>query len=100
MKIAKRFLLITFLAVPLFMVPKQSHAGIIGDILGLLFGNGKGQNGQGGQKKDPPPTTTSNSVPVDGGTVVLLMAGLGLGTWMLLRSKPKISEVEIATAAQ
>ena len=99
MKIAKRFLLVTFLAVPLFMVPKQSHAGIIGDILGLLFGNDHGQKDQGEKKNDPPPAT-SNSVPVDGGTVVLMMAGLGLGTWMLLRAKPKTSEVEVLTAAQ
>jgi hypothetical protein len=86
MKFVKKFVLCMIVAVPLFLVPKQSKAGIIGDFLGILFGNDH-------KKKDkdwkPAP---SNSVPLDGATIVLMAAGLGLGAKMLLGNKQRSLE--------
>ena len=89
MKLVKKIVFIAILAAPLFLVPKQSQAGILGDLLGALFG------GDHDKKKDPPKPTTSNSVPLDGATIVLMAAGLGLGTKMLLGNKRK--DVETVT---
>lgn len=105
------------MSMPLFLVPKQSHAGILGDLLHELFGNGQNQNGQGqnnnnqgqdnghdhskwGDKNDP---AASNSVPLNEGTILLVMAGLVLGTVMLLRANSKNLEIasqdgEVASA--
>jgi hypothetical protein len=82
-KIAKRFFLCFFLMAGLFLAPKQSKANILTDILSALFG------GDQNKKKDTPP---SNSVPLDGGTALLIFVGLGLGAWMLLRTKPATGE--------
>jgi hypothetical protein len=82
-KIAKRFFLCFFLMAGLFLAPKQSKANILTDIIGAIFGSDHGK------KKDPAP---SNSVPLNGGTAVLIFAGLGLGAWMLLRTKPATGE--------
>ncbi len=87
MKLVKKIAFCAIIATPLFLVPKQSHAGILGDLLGAIFGNDN-------RKKDPP-KPTSNSVPLDGATIVLMAAGLGLGTKMLLGNKRK--DVETVT---
>jgi len=88
MKLVKKIAFCAIIATPLFLVPKQSHAGILGDLLSAIFGNDH-------KKKDPPKPTTSNSVPLDGATIVLMAAGLGLGTKMLLSNKRK--DVETVT---
>jgi hypothetical protein len=86
MKFVKKFVLCMIVAVPLFLVPKQSKAGVFGDLFGFLFGNDH-------KKKDkdwkPAP---SNSVPLDGATIVLIAAGLGLGAKMLLGNKQRVLE--------
>jgi len=61
------------IATPLLLAPHKSQAGIIKDILGALFGS----------NKDKKPTTTTNSVPLNEGEILLIVAGLGLGAKML-----------------
>jgi hypothetical protein len=77
------------IATPLLLVPHQSQAGIIKDILNTLFGknnNGQGpnnnnrdndNNNRGGNK------SAANSVPLNEGQILLIIAGLGLGAKML-----------------
>jgi hypothetical protein len=101
MKIMFRNLLIVVIgAAALTAVPIKSHAGIIGDILRVVFNNGNGNGWGYGRNKDnppppPPPTVTTNypleptaggkgnSVPLGAGTIFLFAAGLGLGAKML-----------------
>jgi len=62
------------IAAPLILVPHQSRAGIISDILTTIFG----------KDKDKPKTNTpTNSVPLNGGEIFLIVAGLGLGGKLL-----------------
>jgi len=64
------------IAAPLILVPHQSRAGIISDILTTIFGKDK--------DKDKPKTNTpTNSVPLNGGEIFLIVAGLGLGGKLL-----------------
>ena len=64
------------IAAPLILAPHQSRAGIISDILTAIFGKDK--------EKDKPKTTTpTNSVPLNGGEIFLIVAGLGLGGKLL-----------------
>ncbi|HEV3413233.1 MAG TPA: hypothetical protein VG101_12175 [Puia sp.] len=101
MKLMFRNLLIIVIgATVLTAVPVKSHAGIIGDILKIVFNNGNGNGwGYGRNKHDPPPppppppgTTNDpngwangggNSVPLGAGTIFLVVAGLGLGAKLL-----------------
>jgi|HubBroStandDraft_3_1064219.scaffolds.fasta_scaffold1399714_1 hypothetical protein len=101
MKIMFRNLLIVVIgATALTAVPVKSHAGIIGDILRVVFNNGNGNGWGYGRNKDntppppPPPSITTdgtngavggkgNSVPLGAGTIFLFAAGLGLGAKML-----------------
>lgn len=70
------------IATPLLLVPHQSQAGIIKDILEALFG--KNNNNQGNNNNNKPSTSSStNSVPLNEGEIFLLIAGLGLGAKML-----------------
>jgi hypothetical protein len=71
MKAVKKLFVCFLVAAPLLMIPATSRAGIIGDILNGIFGNTDKD-----KKPDPKP---GNSVPLDGGMVILLAAGLGLG---------------------
>jgi len=73
------------IAAPLLLVPHQSKAGGIlgglGDFLKeLLGGKDKNPNAPGNGWAGTKPT---NSVPLDGGTVFLVVAGLGLGAKVL-----------------
>lgn len=79
MKAVKRLFVVSLISVGLLAVPKQSHAGIIGDILKEIFGGGDKD------KKNPP--STGNSVPLDGGITLLLAAGMGLGAKKLYEKK-------------
>ena len=89
MKMVKKLPLLLLVAAPYF-VPVQSRAGVIGDLLNTLFGNDK-------KTQQNPPTTqtpgTGNSVPLDGGVVILMLAGLGLGAKLIYdaRAQKKVA---------
>ena len=86
MKFAKKTLLAAVISTSLLCVPAVSKAGIISDILNFL-NQGKGdKHGKG-----------SNSVPVNGGLVVLMIAGVGLGAKMIYDQgkKEKAADVSI-----
>jgi hypothetical protein len=99
MKMVKKLPLLLLMAAPYF-IPVQSKANWLGDLLRDFFGNGhhkqhfnngnhyaygqqgpQGQQGQGQQG--------GNAVPLDGGTVFLMLAGLGLGAKLLYDAKAK-----------
>ncbi len=69
---------------PLLFVPNKSQAGILSDIISWLNSLDKD-----GHKKGK----TSNSVPVNGGLVVLMVVGAGLGVKMIV-DKSKAAEEE------
>ena len=75
MTIAKKIVMGALIVAPLLFVPNTSKAGILSDILGWLNSWDKDH------KKDPKP---SNSVPVNGGLVVLMVVGAGLGVKMIV----------------
>ena len=80
MKMVKKLPLLLLVAAPYF-VPVQSRAGVIGDLLNNLFGTDNTQNCQ-----TPPP---GNSVPLDGGVVFLMVAGLALGAKLIYDARAK-----------
>ena len=84
MKILKKFFLGAMIAAPLLLAPAKSHAGPISDLLNELFGNDKKPS-----QNPPGAPTPGNSVPIDGGLVVLLAAGLGLGAKIIYDNKAK-----------
>ena len=95
----KKFLVCMLMAAPFLFIPKQSKAGVIGDIIHWIFGNDNGQgnnnNNQGNDtKKDPPSATTS--VPLDGGMIILMVAGLGLGAKLIYDAKRSNGEQTVA----
>ena len=73
-------------AAPYFM-PVQSRAGVVGDLLNNLLGGGT-QN-----PPCPPDQGTGNSVPLDGGVVFLMVAGLGLGAKLIYDAKTQQKQV-------
>jgi hypothetical protein len=88
MKFAKKTLLAAMISTSLLCVPAVSKAGIISDILSFLNQGGKGdRRGKSG----------GNSVPVNGGLVVLMIAGVGLGAKMIYdqSKKEKAADVSI-----
>jgi len=62
-----------------YFVPVQSRAGVIGDLLNGLLGGGSNTQ----DPPCPPDQGTGNSVPLDGGVVFLMVAGLGLGAKLI-----------------
>jgi len=92
------------LVAALYLIPMQSRANWLDDLLKDIFGSGKnknehpnngnhyaygkqgapGQQGAQGQQGQ-----NGNSVPLDGGTVFLMVAGLGLGAKLLYDAKAK-----------
>ena len=85
MKILKKFFLGAMISAPLLLAPAKSHAGPISDLLNELFGNDKDKK----PGPNSPGTNPGNSVPIDGGLVILLVAGLGLGAKMIYDNKAK-----------
>jgi hypothetical protein len=71
------------IATPLLLVPHQSKAGGLLDGIGQWLTNLFNSN-----KKNNAPTT--NSVPLDGGTVFLVITGLGMGGVMLYKRFTKV----------
>ena len=90
MKTIRKVVLGIIIAVPLFLAPSQSKAGdLIGDLLNGLLGGGNNNNGNNSNCQTPPPC--DNSAPIDGGTVFLLIAGLGLGAKLMYeKSKQQV----------
>lgn len=86
MKFAKKTILAAMISTSLLCVPAVSKAGIISDILNFLNSQNKDHNKGGG-----------NSVPVNGGLVVLMIAGAGLGAKMIYdqNKKGKAADVSI-----
>ena len=90
MNIFKKFFLGAMIAAPLLFAPATTKAGPISDLLKELLGGG---NNRDKEKHDPQggpkSTTAGNSVPIDGGLVFLMLAGLGLGAKMIYDNKAK-----------
>jgi hypothetical protein len=87
MKMVKKLPLLLLIAAPFFM-PIQTRANWLGDLLRDIFGKEKKET-----KAPTPPAASGNSVPINGGIVVLVIAGLGLGAKMLYDNKAKKSEI-------
>ncbi len=87
MKFVKKTILAAMISTSLLCVPAVSKAGIISDILNFL--------NQG--KDDKHGKHDGNSVPVNGGLVVLMIAGVGLGAKMIYdqSKKEKAADVSI-----
>jgi len=103
MKLTKKIFMGALIASSLVCVPHVSKANPITNLITWLENlgkdNGKGNqgndNGQGnkygvGKNDKDDPTSASNSVPLNGGLVVLMVGGLGLGT-MLIRKERRNS---------
>jgi len=88
MKMVKKLFLSLLIVAPLLMMPKQSKANIITEILQAIFGN----SDKKGKKTDNPPPP---SVPLDGGLLLLGAAGVFLGVRML---NSKVEEGEVCPA--
>ena|SRR6186713_1507192 len=72
------------IAAPLLLVPHQSKAGGLVDLLKELLGSkDKNPNAPGNGWAGTNPNKPTNSVPLDKGTVFLVVAGLGLGAKVL-----------------
>ena len=82
----KKLPLLLLVAAPYF-VPVQSRAGVIGDLLNTLLGGGNNNTSQ--DPPCPPDQGTGNSVPLDGGVVFLMVAGLGLGAKLIYDARAK-----------
>lgn len=108
MKLTKKLFMGALIATSLVCVPHVSKANVVTDILGWLENLGKDNKGHGhdhdhdndknGQGKngkgwDNDPSPTSNSVPVDGGLVVLMVGGLGLGTMVIRKERRKSATI-------
>ncbi len=93
MKTIRKVVLGIIISVPLFLAPSQSKAGdLLGGLLNGLLGGGNGNNGNSSNcQPTPPPNPGGNSAPIDGGTVFLLIAGLGLGAKLMYeKSKQQV----------
>jgi hypothetical protein len=84
MKMVKKLPLLLIVAAPYF-IPVQSKANWFGDLLRDFFGRERAKREMPHPVSSQHPVTTAagNSVPLDGGVVFLLVAGLGLGAKML-----------------
>jgi hypothetical protein len=80
MKAMKMLMVISLLSVSLLAIPMTSRAGIIGNIISAI------ENALH-HDKDPKKGTGGNSVPLDGGIVLLGAAALALGASKLYGRK-------------
>lgn len=98
MKMVKKLPFLLLMAVPYF-IPVQTKANWIDNLLRDLWGRGRQrqerpmfpprQASPGTPMATNPGQRGTNSVPLDGGTVFLMMAGLGLGAKMIYDAKAK-----------
>jgi hypothetical protein len=96
MKTVRKLFFCALVAAPM-LIPMQSKAGGLDDLLNWLFGGG--DRGQKHQPPPPPPAPgcgPGTSVPINGGLVILMVAGLGLGAKMLYDAQ-KGNELETST---
>ena len=90
----KKLPLVLLMAAPYF-IPVQSKANWLDDVLKDIFGSGKNKNehvnngNHYGYGRQAAQGQAGNSVPLDGGTVFLMLAGLGLGAKLLYDAKAK-----------
>jgi hypothetical protein len=75
-KISKKIAMGALVLAPLMFTPHISRANIFSNFMHWLHADKK-------DKKDKDKGNSGNSVPVNGGVVFLIVAGLGLGTKML-----------------
>jgi hypothetical protein len=80
MKAMKMLMVISLLSVSLLAIPMTSRAGIIGNIIAAI------ENALH-HDKDPKKGPSGNSVPLDGGIILLGAAALGFGAWKLYGRK-------------
>ena len=80
-KIFRKLAMGALILAPLMFAPHVSSANIISDLMHWLHGDKK--------DKDRDKDRSGNSVPVNGGVVFLVVAGLGLGAKMLYDSNKK-----------
>ena len=76
-KMFKTLVFGVIIATPLLLAPHKSQAGIIKDVLDALFGKDKDKD------KDKKSSSSTNSVPLNEGEILLIIAGMGLGAKML-----------------
>jgi hypothetical protein len=88
MKMLKKVFVFLLILSPLLAVPKQSKAGLIGDLISDIFGGGKDKEKD---KDKKPKSSDGNSVPVNGGLVFLVIAGAGLGAKMIYDRKKGVA---------
>jgi len=93
----KKLPLVLLMAAPYF-IPVQSKANWLDNLLKDIFGSGRNKNehvnngnhyAYGRQGTQGQQGQQGNSVPLDGGTVFLMLAGLGLGAKLLYDAKAK-----------
>ncbi|MDO6430064.1 hypothetical protein Q4E93_05680 [Flavitalea sp. BT771] len=84
-KIFRKIAMGALILAPLMFAPHISKANIISDLVHWLKGDkdDKGDKGDKRERKEKDRDSSGNSVPVNGGVVFLVVAGLGLGTKML-----------------
>lgn len=91
MKMVRKLPLLLLVAAP-FFAPVQTRAGVIGDLLNSLLGNNKDKTkdkDKTSKKDKPAPASSTNSVPLDGGVVFLVLAGVGLGAKLIYDARAK-----------
>ena len=86
----KKAFVLMLLVAPLLAVPKQSKAGVVGDIISALFGDDKDKDKDKDKKPDP---GSGNAVPFNGGLFILVIAGAGLGARMIYDRRKAVKEV-------
>jgi hypothetical protein len=98
MKMVKKLPFLLLMAAPYF-IPVQSKANWIDNLLRDLWGTGRHRQDRpmfpprqatpGTPMTQSPGQQGANSVPLDGGTVFLLLAGLGLGAKLIYDARAK-----------
>ena len=78
MTFAKKIVMGALIVAPLLFVPNTSKAGIFGDLFGWLNSKDKDKD------KDKDWHKPGTSVPVNGGLLVLMVVGMGLGVKMIV----------------
>jgi hypothetical protein len=83
MKTLKKLLFGALIVFPL-LLPTRSKAGGLDDFFHWLFGNDKKNHKR---EQSAPTSAKGNSVPINGGLVVLFAAGLALGAKVIYDKK-------------
>ena len=92
-KIFRKLVMGALILAPLMFAPHTSKANIISDLVHWLKGDKDDKKDKKDKDRDRDKDSSGNSVPVNGGVVFLVVAGLGLGAKMLYDYNKK-SETE------